>query len=77
MTHKHSLDKIGEVETEVRRTWKHGRYAVENGIDELIHTVRQRPFRSLAAAFMSGLTLGLVVRRRTGKPGSAGDSTLS
>lgn len=37
---------------------KHGRHAAEDAIDDARHTVKQRPFQSVGAAFAAGFVAG-------------------
>ncbi len=36
------------------RLLKHGRYAVEDGVEEVVHQIKRNPVRSLAIAFAAG-----------------------
>ena len=46
-----------------RRLLKRGRYAVEDGLEEAAHNIKQHPFRSLAIGFAAGAALGLLAPR--------------
>jgi ElaB/YqjD/DUF883 family membrane-anchored ribosome-binding protein len=40
---------------------KRGRYAAEDALEEAEHTIKQRPFQSMGAAFAAGLLAGGIV----------------
>ena len=46
-----------------RRLLKRGRYAVEDGLEEAAHAIKQHPFRTLAMGFAAGAVLGLILPR--------------
>jgi ElaB/YqjD/DUF883 family membrane-anchored ribosome-binding protein len=46
-----------------RRSLKRSRYAVEDGLEEAGHNIKQHPFSSLAIGFAAGAALGLLVPR--------------
>ena len=52
------------------RLLKHGRYAVEDGVEEVVHQIKRKPVSSLAIAFVAGAALGFLVPR-LGKKASA------
>jgi len=37
---------------------RHGRYAAEDAVEEVKHTVKQRPFQSVGIAFAAGVLAG-------------------
>lgn len=45
------------------RLVKHGRYVVEDGVEEAVHQIKRNPVRSLAIAFAAGAALGLLAPR--------------
>ena len=52
------------------RLLRHGRYAVEDGVSELVHTVKRHPISFLGIAFATGAAFGLTAislfqKRRT------------
>lgn len=49
--------------TGARRLLKRSRYAVEDGLEEAAHNIKQHPFSSLAIGFAAGAALGLLVPR--------------
>ncbi len=51
-------DAVEDAVRSVRQAVKHGRYAAEDIIEEAEHTVRQKPLRSMAAAFAVGILAG-------------------
>ena len=46
-----------------RRSLKRSRYAVEDGLEEAAHNIKQHPFSALAIGFAAGAALGLLVPR--------------
>lgn len=41
-----------------RQAVKHGRYAVEDVIEDVEHTVKQKPFSAMGIAFAAGILAG-------------------
>ena len=41
-----------------RQAVKHGRYAVEDVIEDVQHTVKQKPFSAIGIAFAAGILAG-------------------
>lgn len=60
------VDKIKSIVTDAvedsvrsaSQALKHGRYAAEDVIEEARHTVKQRPFQTIAMAFAAGMLAG-------------------
>ncbi len=40
---------------------RHGRYAAEDAVEEVKHTVKQRPFQAVGIAFGAGLLAGALL----------------
>ncbi|HVO63806.1 MAG TPA: hypothetical protein VMT53_22980 [Terriglobales bacterium] len=40
------------------RAVRHGRYAIEDVIDEAQHTIKQRPFQAIGKVFVAGMLAG-------------------
>ena len=65
------VDKVKEAASETladgkiaaERFLKHGRYAVEDGAEEVVHQIKCKPVRSLAIAFAAGVALGFLAPR--------------
>ena len=45
------------------RLVRRGRYAVEGGIEDTVHSISRHPFSSIAIAFAAGAALGFLVPR--------------
>lgn len=52
------------------RLLKHGRYALEDGVEEVVHQIKRKPVQSLAIAFAAGTALGFLLPRLGRKTGS-------
>ena len=56
-------EKLDDGVAAARRSLKRSRYAVEDGLEEAAHNIKQHPFSSLAIGFAAGAALGLLVPR--------------
>lgn len=54
-------EKLKEGRIAAERLLKHGRYAVEDGIEEATHQIKHHPLGSLAIAFAAGAALGFLI----------------
>ena len=54
-------EKLEESRIAAERLLKHGRYAVEDGIEETLHQIKRHPLGSLAIAFASGAAFGFLL----------------
>jgi len=54
-------DTIEDGKMAAERLLKHGRYAVENTLEQRIHEIRRKPMKAVALAFTSGLVVGFLV----------------
>jgi len=61
-------DEITRRSRQIRRDVRRGLIAAEAGVDRAAHTIKRRPFLSVAAAFLSGVVATVagffIVRRR-------------
>ncbi len=55
--------KLEEGRVVAERLLKHGRYAVEDGIEETAHRIKRHPLSAFAIAFAAGAVLGFLVPR--------------
>ena len=55
--------KFEDGKTAAERLIKHGRYAVEDRIEEAAHNIKRHPFGSLSLAFVAGAAVGFIVPR--------------
>lgn len=53
-------DRIEDGVRSARQAVKHGRYAVEDIVEDAQHTVKQKPFSAVGIAFGTGILLGSV-----------------
>jgi ElaB/YqjD/DUF883 family membrane-anchored ribosome-binding protein len=56
-------ETLADCKIVAERLLKHGRYAVEDGIEEAVHQIKRNPVRSLAIAFAAGAVLGFLAPR--------------
>ena len=54
-------DRLEDGVRSARQAVKHGRYAVEDIIEDAQHAVKQKPFGALGIAFAAGILAGGVV----------------
>ena len=54
----HFTDKLEDGVRSARQAVKHGRYAVEDMVEDLQHTVKQKPFSAIGIAFAAGILAG-------------------
>ena len=53
--------RVGDGLRSASRAVKHGRYAAEDALDEIEHTIKHRPFRAAGLAFGAGVLMGALV----------------
>ncbi|MBZ5678115.1 MAG: hypothetical protein LAP61_28040 [Acidobacteriia bacterium] len=56
-------EKVDDGVAAARRSLKRSRYAVEDGLEEAAHNIRQHPFGAVAIGFAAGAALGLLIPR--------------
>jgi len=56
-------ETLADSKIAAERLLKHGRYAVEDGVEEAVHQIKRKPVRSLAIAFAAGAALGFLAPR--------------
>jgi len=56
-------ERVDDGVAAARRSLKRSRYAVEDGLAEAAHNIKQHPFQALAIGFAAGAALGLLVPR--------------
>lgn len=56
-------EKLEDGKIAAERLLKRSRYAVEDGLEEAAHTIKQHPFSTLAIGFVAGAALGFLVPR--------------
>ena len=56
-------EKLEDGRIAAERLLKRSRYAVEDGLEEAAHTIKQHPFSTLAIGFAAGAALGFLVPR--------------
>jgi hypothetical protein len=64
-------EKLEDTKAATERILRHGRYAVEDGLSELVHTFKRHPIGFLGAAFAVGAAFGLLVSHSANKPEDA------
>ncbi len=55
------FQKLDDGRLQAERLLKHGRYAVEDGVSELSHSIKKHPISFLGIAFAVGAAFGLVL----------------
>lgn len=63
-------DTIEDNKTAAGRLLKRGRYAVEDGVEETIRTIKRNPVSAVAIAFAAGAVLSLLAARLGKKTGA-------
>jgi len=56
-------EKLEDGKIAVERLFRHGRYAMEDGLSELVHTVKRHPVSFLGIAFAAGAVFGILLSR--------------
>ena len=56
-------EKLEDGKIAAKRLIKRSRYALEDGLEEAAHTIRQHPFRTLAVGFAAGAVVGFLATR--------------
>ena len=56
-------EKLEDGRIAAERLLKRSRYAVEDGLEEAAHSIKQHPFSTLAIGFAAGAALGFLVPR--------------
>jgi ElaB/YqjD/DUF883 family membrane-anchored ribosome-binding protein len=51
-------DAVEEGVRSARQAIRHGRHAAEDAVEEVKHTVKQRPFQAVGLAFAAGVLAG-------------------
>jgi len=51
-------DAVEEGVRSASQAIRHGRYAAEDAVEEVKHTVKQRPFQAIGIAFAAGVLAG-------------------
>lgn len=52
-------DAVEEGVRSASQAIRHGRYAAENAVEEVKHTVKQRPLQAVGISFAAGLVVGV------------------
>jgi ElaB/YqjD/DUF883 family membrane-anchored ribosome-binding protein len=55
------FEKLEDTKDAAKRLWKHGSYALEDTVSELVHNVKKHPIGFLGLAFAAGAVFGLLL----------------
>ena len=55
------FEKLEDTKEAAKRLWKHGSYALEDTVSELVHNVKKHPIGFLGLAFAAGAVFGLLL----------------
>ena len=66
-------EKLEDSKIAAERLFKHGRYAVEDGLSELAHTIKRHPISFLGIAFAAGAAFGLLIAQTSRRPEITGE----
>lgn len=65
-------EKLQDGQFAAERLLRHGRYAVEDGLSELAHTVKRHPVSFLGIAFAAGAAVGLLLAQSSRRENAMG-----